>query len=243
MEVTLVIPVYNEEAQLASSLTRLRAVLAGLPAWRWDVVIADNGSTDSTWRLAQELARRGEARVVRLARKGRGAALSLVWCTSTADLLAYTDVDLSTDPAHLPELLEPLASGAADLAIGSRLVPTATVRRGLRREVLSRGYNHLARWITGSRTRDHQCGFKALTSDAVTDLLPEIRNRHWFFDTELLVLAQRRGWRIREVGVRWTDDPDSRVRILPTIWEDLRGLWRLRRWAPAEPEAPCGDFT
>lgn len=243
MRVTLVIPVYNEEAQLASSLARLGLVLAELTAWRWDVVIADNASTDSTWCLAQQLARRGVARAVRLNRKGRGGALASVWRTSTAELLAYTDVDLSTDPAHLPELLEPLSSGVADLAIGSRLVPTATVCRGLRREMLSRGYNRLTRWMTGSRTLDHQCGFKALTRAAASDLLPEIRNSHWFFDTELLVLAQRRGWRIHEVGVRWTDDSDSRVRLLPTIWEDLRGLWRLRRWPPTVPGTGSGNFT
>ena len=145
-------------------------------------------------------------------------------------ILAYMDVDLSTDLRHLSELVEPLADGIADVVTGSRLAPGAEIRRGWRREVLSRVYNRLARAMTGSRVMDHQCGFKALTLEAARDLLDHVENQRWFFDTELLVAAQRRGWRVWELPIRWVDDPGSTVRILPTVVEDLCGLWRLRRW-------------
>ncbi len=231
--VTVVLPVFNEERDLVANVRRLRAVLDHLPAWHWDLVIADNASTDSTWALTRALERSGEVRALRLERAGRGGALRTAWLASRSSIVAYMDVDLATDLRHLPDLLGPLQTGRADVVIGSRHAPGASVRRGWKRGILSRGFNLLARRLTGSTLRDHQCGFKALTRSAADRLLPGIRDTGWFFDTELLVLAQRTGWIIREIPVCWTDDPDSRVRLLPTIREDLLGLWRLRRKARA----------
>lgn len=228
MRVTLVIPVFNEVRQLAASIRQLTGVLRGLPGWTWTVVIADNASTDGTWECAQRLAGSLPVRAIRVARKGRGGALRTVWLAADTEVLAYMDVDLSTNLRHLPELLEPLKRHEADLVIGSRLAAGASVQRGWTREVLSRGYNHLTRWLTGSRLRDHQCGFKAIHRSAAQALLPRVRDAGWFFDTELLVLAQRDGWRIVELPVQWIDDPDSRVRLAPTILRNLVGLWRLR---------------
>jgi hypothetical protein len=139
------------------------------------------------------------------------------------------DVDLSTGLEALLPLVAPLLSGHSDLAIGSRLAAGAHVRRGVRREVISRGYNLLLRLALGVRFRDAQCGFKAVRADVARRLLPGVENRNWFFDTELLVLAERAGLRIHEVPVDWIDDPDSRVRIAATVTEDLRGVWRLLR--------------
>ncbi len=149
-----------------------------------------------------------------------------------ARVVSYMDVDLSTDLRALPALLAPLLSGHSDVAIGSRLAYGARVRRGAKREFISRSYNRLLRIVLRARFSDAQCGFKAVRTDALDGLLAEIRDQEWFFDTELLVLAQRRGLRIHEVAVDWVDDPDSRVAILPTALADLRGVGRLAFAAP-----------
>ncbi|MBL9139179.1 MAG: glycosyltransferase family 2 protein [Verrucomicrobiales bacterium] len=227
-EVCLVLPVLNEERQLSFSVRRTREVLDRMSHWQWDLVVVDNGSTDRTWDIARDLERRGWARVMRLEQRGRGRALRAAWLSSEADFLAYMDVDLSTDLRHLGDLLEPLALGLADVTVGSRLMRRAEVRRSWIRGVLSRNYNRLARRLTGSGIVDHQCGFKAMTRGAARALLPQVENNHWFFDTELLILAQRKGWRIREFPVVWTEDEDSRVRLMGTILEEFCGLWRLR---------------
>lgn len=153
------------------------------------------------------------------------------WLGSEADVLAYMDVDLSTDLACLPALIEPLLRGAADLAIGSRLLPQSQTTRGWKRELMSRLYNRLLHLALGLRVHDAQCGFKAITRQAAQALLPRVRDEGWFFDTELLWLAQREGWRVVEIPVRWVDDPTTTVRLLPTIGRDLRGVWRLWRTA------------
>jgi hypothetical protein len=137
------------------------------------------------------------------------------------------DVDLSTDLNALLPLVAPLISGHSDVAIGSRLGRGARVRRGLKRELISRCYNALLHIALGTRFSDAQCGFKAVRADTARRLMPRVENRSWFFDTELLVLAQRAGLRIHEVPVDWDDDPDSRVSIVPTALEDLAGIWRL----------------
>jgi glycosyltransferase involved in cell wall biosynthesis len=226
--VTLVLPVHNEERELVEHVRRARSALDRLAGRKWDLVIADNASTDDTWALACDLEGAGQARSIRLEQKGRGGALHAAWMASPSELLAYMDIDLATDLAHLVELLTPLESGEADLVLGSRHAPGAEVLRGWGRTILSHGYNFLARRATGSRVQDHQCGFKALTRAACLDLLPRVRDRGWFFDTELIVLAQQGGWRVREIPVRWNDHPDSRVQIVRTVLSDLGGLWRIR---------------
>jgi glycosyltransferase involved in cell wall biosynthesis len=231
--VEIVIPVKNEQGELVSHVTRLVEYLAdGFPC-AWQVTIADNGSTDGTWSLAQELvlARPGQVRAVHLDRPGRGRAVHTFWSASDAEVVAYMDVDLSTDLKALRPLVAPLLAGHADVAVGTRLAPGAHVVRGPLRGFLSRAYNLLVRATLGAGFSDAQCGFKALRSDAARALLPLVEDRSWFFDTELLVLAERCGLRIREVPVDWTDSPnslDSRVRIVSATVANLRGLWRLR---------------
>jgi putative flippase GtrA len=226
----VVVPVHNEEADLAASVRRLHAHLtAGFP-YRFRITVADNASTDGTLAVAERLAGElPEMRAVHLAEKGRGRALRAVWSTSDAPVLAYLDVDLSTDLAALAPLVAPLLSGHSDLAIGTRLHRGSRVVRGAKREVISRGYNLLLRGTLAARFSDAQCGFKAIRADVAAGLLPLVEDDGWFFDTELLVLAERSGLRIHEVPVDWVDDPDSRVDIVPTALADLRGVVRVGR--------------
>jgi glycosyltransferase involved in cell wall biosynthesis len=228
----VVVPVYNEEIDLEPCVRRLHAYLAANFPYRFRITIGDNASTDSTPDVARRLAADpalAGVQTVCLAEKGRGRALKHVWTSSDAAVLAYMDVDLSTDLDALLPLVAPLISGHSDLAIGSRLARGSRVVRGAKREFLSRCYNLLLRGTLSARFSDAQCGFKAIRSEVAAQLLPMVEDTGWFFDTELLVLAERAGLRIHEVPVDWIDDPDSRVDIVTTAVADLRGIARLAR--------------
>lgn len=228
--IDIVIPVYNEQAMLERSLTRLVAHLGQCFPFDWRVTIADNASTDATLQRAHELAAHDPGiDVLHLEQRGRGRALLAAWSRSDADVLVYMDVDLSTDLRALLPLVAPLVSGHSDIAIGTRLRSDSRVVRGPKREFISRCYNRLLRVSLDAGFSDAQCGFKAIRADRARQLLPLIQDREWFFDTELLVLAQRAGMRIHEVPVDWVDDPDSRVAIVRTAIDDLRGIARLAR--------------
>jgi putative flippase GtrA len=226
--VEIVVPVRNEQHELAKSIRRLVTYLRTSFPFTAQVTIADNGSTDRTWPIATDLEWMfREVRAVRLRQPGRGRALRAQWSASCAEVVAYMDVDLSTDLNALLPLVAPLLSGHSDVAIGTRLARGSRVIRGPRREVISRCYNLLLRATLGARFSDAQCGFKAIRSDRAQVLLPLTRDTGWFFDTELLVLAQRAGLRIHEVPVDWIDDTDSRVDIVATALGDLRGIVRV----------------
>jgi glycosyltransferase involved in cell wall biosynthesis len=228
--VDIAIPVHNEERDLEASVRTLHALLGSSIPFSTRISIVDNASEDGTRLIGARLARDLDSvRFVHIAEKGRGRALRTAWLSSDADVVAYMDVDLSTDLAALRPLLEPLVAGQVDIAIGSRLTSGAWVTRSLQRECISRGYNLLLQVALQTRFRDAQCGFKAMRSQVARALLPGVRDQGWFFDTELLVLGQRAGMRIREVPVRWIEDPDSRVDIPSTVMTDLRGVWRLLR--------------
>lgn len=226
----VVIPVYNEETDLEPCIRRLHAHLEEHVTYPYRITIADNASTDETLHVAERLAREiPEVVVHHLDEKGRGRALRAVWSTSDASVLAYMDVDLSTDLAALAPLVAPLLSGHSDLAIGSRLARGARVVRGPKREFISRCYNLILKGTLAAKFSDAQCGFKAIRGDVARRLLPHVQDTGWFFDTELLVLAQRSGLRIHEVPVDWVDDPDSSVNIIATATADLKGVARLTR--------------
>ena len=228
--VEVVVPVHNEEHVLASSVRELHAFMRERLAVPFRITIADNASTDETLAVAKELAHElPEAHALHLPEKGRGRALRTAWLASEADVVAYMDVDLSTDLQALPHLLAPLLAGTADVAIGTRLAPGAEVTRGVKREVVSRAYNILLRLLLDVSFSDAQCGFKAARRPAIAPLLERVQDDGWFFDTELLYLAQRGKLSIHEVPVRWIEDTDSRVAVLHTALEDLRGIRRLRR--------------
>jgi glycosyltransferase involved in cell wall biosynthesis len=228
--VDLVIPCYNEEHVLAGSVERVLAWCDGHPEHTWRVVVANNASTDRTLEVARELEQRYPGRVVaqHIPVKGRGIALRITWLTSDADVMAYMDVDLSTDLDHIPELVDPIARGDVDLNYGTRLHALSQTERSLKREITSRGYVTILR-LAGLRVTDAQCGFKAISRDAARALLPLVEDTQWFWDTELLWVAQANGYRTAEVPVRWDEDPDTRVRIIKTATDDLRGIWRLKR--------------
>jgi len=230
LQVDIVVPVRNEERDLAPSVRRLVGYLrAGFP-FTARVTIADNGSNDGTWAIADRLAREyDEVRAVRMEEPGRGRALRAIWSQSDAEVLAYMDVDLSTDLNALLPLVAPLVSGHSDLAIGTRLARGSRVIRGPKRELISRCYNMLLHACMGARFSDAQCGFKAIRREPARALLPLTQDTGWFFDTELLVLAERAGLRIHEIPVDWVDDLDSRVDITATALADLRGMMRLGR--------------
>ncbi|MDA8437289.1 MAG: bifunctional glycosyltransferase family 2/GtrA family protein [Propionibacterium sp.] len=229
--VDIVIPVHNEQDDLERSVRRLDDFLHGEQfPWGFRITIADNASHDDTWAIAQQLATRTpHIHAVHLPEKGRGRALKTVWLASDADVLAYMDVDLSTDLKALIPLVAPLISGHSDISIGSRLSHSSHVDRGPKRELISRTYNLILRTTLAASFSDAQCGFKAIRHDVARTLLPLVEDDNWFFDTELLVLAERCGLRIHEVPVDWVDDPGTTVDILATATEDLRGIWRLSR--------------
>jgi putative flippase GtrA len=238
----VVIPVHNEEVALAASVERVHQHLRRLP-YSFRITIADNASLDGTAFVAHRLSHEyDEVRAVFLSEKGRGRALKHVWSSSPAEVLVYMDVDLSTDLNALLPLVAPLLSGHSDIAIGSRLTRGSRTLRGPKREIVSRGYNLLLRGTLRAGFSDAQCGFKAIRGDVARELLPLVRDTEWFFDTELLVLAERAGLRIHEVPVDWVDDPDSRVDIVQTAWDDLRGIARLG-WALLRGRVPLAEVA
>lgn len=228
--IDLVLPVYNEEQILASSVSRVLDWCGDHSEHEWRIVIADNASIDRTLSIARELESEHQEQVVALhiPVKGRGIALSVAWLTSPAEVLAYMDVDLSTDLQHIPALVDPIAVGDVDLAYGTRLHRESQTERSFRREVTSRIYVQILRRLGRLRVSDAQCGFKAIGREPARTLLPLVRDTGWFFDSELLLLAQENGFRLREVPVHWVEDRDSRVAIARTAIEDLKGLWRMR---------------
>lgn len=227
---TIVLPVYNEEKQIVQHTQRLVRWIGATPWVGSTIVIADNGSTDATPELGLGLARSFETvRYRRTEAAGRGGALRDAWSSASDPVVAYTDINLSTTLAGMMEILECVGSGAADIAIGSRLIEGAIVTRSLRREVISRVYNATVRALLGVPFRDAQCGCKAVKREVAMGLLDEVEDNGWFFDTELLVNAHRGGFTVREIPVRWSDDDDSRVKIVQTVFRDLCGIMRMRR--------------
>jgi glycosyltransferase involved in cell wall biosynthesis len=239
----IVVPVHNEQLVLTGSIRRLHEhTRVALPDLDVRITIADNASSDLTGALAMQLASElPGVGLLQLPERGRGRALRAAWSASDADVVAYMDVDLSTDLAALAPLVRPLLADEADLAIGSRLAPGSKVERSLRRELISRGYNRLLRSLLGVRCTDAQCGFKAARRAALCPLLHRVQNQTWFFDTELLYLAERDGLTIFELPVHWVEDRDSSVKIVATAFEDLRGIARLRGGLLRRAAAPVAE--
>ncbi|MBI3661800.1 MAG: glycosyltransferase family 2 protein [Acidobacteria bacterium] len=240
LTVDVVIPVLNEAHVLAKSVATVRKFLQENLPHRWRVVIVDNGSTDGTDKVAQELTREfNDVAFVRLDQRGRGRALHVAWMQSPAAIVSYMDVDLSTELAALPRAVKALSEEGYDIAIGSRLMRESRTKRSFKREFISRMYNVFVKLVLFTKFSDAQCGFKVLTRQVVEHIVPQIKDQSWFFDTEMLVLAERQGYRIKDLPVKWDEDDDSRVKIISTAWEDIKGVLRLRRllWSRAFAEA------
>lgn len=244
--VDIMIPVLNEAHVLDKSVRTVREFCgANLGSFRWRVVVVDNGSTDGTLDVAKKLKAEFPADVdfYSLSQRGRGRALRHAWTTSTADICAYTDVDLSTELAALPKLIDSITNGGCDVATGSRLQKgKSKVTRSKKRYFISKIYNIMVRRTLGTKFSDAQCGFKAVSRRAIERIVPQIRDQSWFFDTELLVLAEKQGYRIADIPVRWIEDDDSRVKIVKTAWDDIKGIMRLRlllwQWSLGQGDPP-----
>ena len=230
ISIDIILPVYNEEAGLPGSVQTLYSFLTEhMSSYQWRIVVADNGSVDSTLDVARGLSNQYE-RVghAHLDQKGRGRALHKTWAESDADVICYMDLDLSTRLESLPPLVKAIEDGY-DVAVGSRLIRGAKVeKRSLKREVISRCYNLLIKLMFRTRFSDAQCGFKAVSQKVSREVIPLIKDRAWFFDSELLIIAEKNGYRIKDVPVHWVDDPDTRVKVVGTAWRDFKGLLRLR---------------
>jgi glycosyltransferase involved in cell wall biosynthesis len=228
MRVEITIPVYNEENDLPKCIDRLSKFLAEQTGFESSIVIADNASTDRTWELAQDLTKKyPNVNAIHIPRKGRGLALRTVWTQSTADIVSYMDVDLSTDVRYYPLMVQGLGVGY-DIAIGSRLMQASRINRSAKREFLSRGYNILIKSMFWAGFSDAQCGFKAMRREVALRLLPHVKNNNWFFDCEMLLLADRHALRIFEVPVEWTEDTDTRATMFGSVVEHFSGLLRMR---------------
>lgn len=225
----VVIPVLNEAHVLEKSVATVREFLKENLSYPWQIMVVDNGSTDGTYEVAQSLAHRFEdVKFVYLKEKGRGRALREAWQTSAADVVLYTDVDLSTELKFLPLLVKALAEEGYDMAIGSRLAKDSLTKRSFKREITSRAYNRFVKWVLFTTFTDAQCGFKAVTREVVDKVVPHVKDQGWFFDTELLVLGEKQGYKIKDIPVVWVEDDDSRVKIIPTALKNIAGIFRLR---------------
>lgn len=226
----VVIPVYNEEKDIEKCIARLREFLSEyMNRYEWQVVVANNASTDNTLEIAKKLSKiYSDVSYVHLDKKGRGRALRKAWTETKADIVSYMDVDLSTDLEAFPVLIEALAFRGYDVATGSRLMSGSRTKRCLKRDILSRGYNLIVKTMLGTKITDVQCGFKAATGKAARELAPLVKDNNWFFDTELLIVAEKKGYRIFETPVTWDEDLHSKVRIFKTVYDYLRDVSRLR---------------
>ncbi|HAA95744.1 MAG TPA: glycosyl transferase [Dehalococcoidia bacterium] len=237
--VDIIIPVYNEEEVLPRTIVTLTEYLRGNLSNPWRIVIADNASTDSTRAVSEMLCERHSGvHYLHLTQKGRGRALRTAWLDSRADIVSYMDADLSTDLSHFPQLIQAIESGN-HIAVGSRLSKASQVQRGFKREFISRSYNLLINSMFFTGLPDAQCGFKALTRVVAEAIVPSIKNNNWFFDTEMLIIAAKRGYNIASVPVKWDDDPTSTVNVMSTAMEDIKGLLRLRFGGVPRVERPA----
>lgn len=233
--VELVVPVYNEETDVGRNIPVLRDFLSGdLFPYEWKIVIGDNGSTDRTAEVSQAVARQypDDVAYYRATAKGKGRVIKECWLAGEADVLSFMDVDLSTSLDAFPPLISAVADEGFDVAIGSRLHRRSNVKRSLKRRILTRGYNILVRSLFQTSFNDAQCGFKAASRAAAQRVLPIVEDLNWFFDTEFLVLAEKLGYRVKEIPVKWEEDERTSVKMASTIASDLRGLARLRLSRP-----------
>lgn len=228
MLVDILLPVYNEEHVLETSVVSLRKFLSDNGSnFDWVITIGDNASTDNTLEVAKDLEKKyKDVTVAHLPLKGRGRMVKYAWKKSEADILTYMDIDLSTDLNAFIPMVEAVMEDY-HIAIGSRQYKGADVDRSIKREIISRGYIKVLKFLLGFPYTDAQCGFKAVSKKVVNDLFDHIVDDEWFFDTELLYIGFKEGYKVKEIPVRWIEDRDSRVKIVRTAWLDMKGVFRM----------------
>lgn len=232
VEVSLVFPACNERENLENAVRKTSQALEEITN-SYEIIIAEDGSTDGTDRIAARLSNEHPfvRHIHRDKRLGRGLALKNAFAQSNGRILVYMDVDLATDIGHLRALIESV-KGDCEFATGSRMLPESRVSRSLSRQIASKSYNFMVRSFLGSKISDHQCGFKAARREALLEILNEVNATHWFWDTELLVRASRRGYKVKEIPVEWTHKGQTKVRLIKdtiemggqvvTLWQQLR---------------------
>jgi glycosyltransferase involved in cell wall biosynthesis len=231
MKVNVTIPVYNEEKVLEKSIFTLTKFLEkNFSEYTWEILIADNASIDKTLEVAKMLKNKYEkVNYIHLDQKGRGRALKKAWSESDADIVSFMDADLSTRLEHFPEMINGMVKGGYSIAIGSRLIKNSRTKRSFRREFISRFYNLLVRSLFYTKFSDAQCGFKAVTREVVNKIIiPYVEDTGWFFDSELLIIGEKLGYKILDIPVEWIEDTDSRVKIIKTATDDIKGLLRVK---------------
>jgi len=243
MKILVVLPTYNEESILKENTLNLYNFLKNNFTDDWQIVIADNGSTDRTGLIGKELANLHAEKIIYffISQKGRGGALKAAWLKFSADLYTFMDCDLATDLAHFPQMIEKLKNGN-DVVVGSRLQNESDVERSFFRELTSRVFNLLRKILLDFKIKDSQCGFKGATKNVITQILPLVQNTQWFFDTEFLFLAQKNGFEIKEIPVRWKEAPNKKRRSLISVFkfspdnifkisfDYLKEIWRLKKY-------------
>jgi len=235
-KILITLPTYNEELVVKENTLKVADFCQkNLKDFDWQILIADNGSSDRTPNIAEELSRKyRQILFFHIPERGRGYALKKSWSQEyLADIYTYMDIDLATDLNALPLLIKAISEENYDLAIGSRLKKESKIKRSFKREITSRIYNFLLKIFFRPSFLDAQCGFKAISQKVAQEIIPKIKNNNWFFDTELLILAEKMGFKIKEVPVEWVEKRSearkSTVKILATVWEDIKGMIELSR--------------
>jgi glycosyltransferase involved in cell wall biosynthesis len=227
IEVSVVLPAYNEAGRIEDAVEKTTCALRGITSL-FEIIIAEDGSKDGTDRISESLAKKYDF-IVHLhsdERLGRGCAMVRAFKASRGEILCDIDVDLATDMKHLRELVQSIRDGY-DFATGSRMLPESNVKRPFKRGLASKGYNFLTRFMLGSKLYDHQCGFKSFKRQSLFALMDTVKDTHWFWDTELLVRAQRAGYKIKEFPVEWTHGGATKVNLIKDIFGMGSQIFRL----------------
>ncbi len=224
--VSLIVPAYNEEKVIRESVKALQDILEALPV-DFEIIISEDGSTDRTLEIAKSMESENVRVVHNEERMGKGASIKNAIDHTRGNIVMFVDADMASDPSHLKQLIEMLDSGAA-IVVGSRYLPESDAKRSVVRNLASRSFNTLVRTILGSRLTDHQCGFKAFRKDLVLPVIAEVEDKHWFWDAELLVRAQRKGLKVAEIPIKWSESNDSRFRLLDDTYHMAVSLVRFR---------------
>ena len=229
VQINIILPVYNEELVLEKNISILKDYLAyNLSSYNWQIIIVDNNSQDQTAQISQELAKQEKIKYFFIPQKGRGLALRRAFLENLGDYYIYMDTDLATELSALPDLIKYLAEEKYDLVTGSRFLPQSKITRSLLREIISHGYIFMAKIILSTKLSDLQCGFKGLNQAIVRNIIPQTKDNEWFFDTEMMILAERNGYKIKEIPITWVETRNtnrkSKVELIKSIWQFVRNL-------------------